>query len=354
MAIVRLSQEVDMFSAYVWSGNVIKNTSSEITLSNGFASGTYYGTFYYNAYGLSGGTVTGYTQSFGNILDYAIEGTNLNALTVQNYLDSNNPLGLQQYALTGSDTIYGSSGNDKIQAWSGNDYVYGQNGDDIIKGGTGNDTIDGGSGSDTAYYDGSRSSYAVSRIVNGYTITSNADGNDTLVLIENLRFSDQQGEISTFLQAPTIDNYDPAGIYRFYNRSTGAHFYTNSKAEAENVMATLLNFIFEGLAFKENTSSTTDAIDIFRFYNTTTNTHFYTGSSAEAENVRAHLSNFNYEGVAYQAHSSESTNTTELYRFYNTNTGTHFYTASHTEMENVKVNLAGVMNYEGVAYYVDM
>ena len=39
-----------------------------------------------------------------------------------------------------------------------------------------------------------------------------------------------------------------------------------------------------------------------------------------------------------------------LHRFFNAETGTHVYTAGEAEMEAVRIELAGVMQYEGVAY----
>lgn len=164
-----------------------------------------------------------------------------------------------------------------------------------------------------------------------------------------LQFTDR-----TISIAEVAAQQDPHAVFRFYNTTTGTHFYTGSAAEADSVVRNLELFNYEGVAFDKNSVVGGDSIDVFRFYNAATGTHFYTGSVAEKNSVMANLPNFNYEGVAYQAHSTESSGTTELYRFYNTQTGTHFYTASEAEMQNVKATLAGVYNYEGVAYYVDV
>lgn len=164
-----------------------------------------------------------------------------------------------------------------------------------------------------------------------------------------LQFTDR-----TISIAEVAAQQDPDAVFRFYNTTTGTHFYTGSAAEADSVVRNLELFNFEGVAFDKNSVVGGDSLDVFRFYNKTTGTHFYTGSVTEKNSVIANLPNFNYEGVAYQAHSTESSGTTELYRFYNTQTGTHFYTASEAEMQNVKTTLSGVYNYEGVAYYVDV
>lgn len=145
--------------------------------------------------------------------------------------------------------------------------------------------------------------------------------------------------------------YDESAIYRFFNTETGTHFYSGAKPEVENVLTHLSWFEFEGAAFSKSHASL-EAVDVVRFLNTKTGTHFYTTSTEEAQQIRDTLPFFEEEGVAYQAHSQAVPGTMPLYRFFNTETGTHFYTASEAEMESVKVELAGSMNFEGVAYYV--
>lgn len=71
------------------------------------------------------------------------------------------------------------------------DRLIGNSGNNALTGNAGNDFIDGGLGSDTAIFTGLRSSYTIT--VNGQTVTvtSVAEGTDTLVNVEFLRFSDQ-------------------------------------------------------------------------------------------------------------------------------------------------------------------
>jgi hypothetical protein len=147
--------------------------------------------------------------------------------------------------------------------------------------------------------------------------------------------------------------YDFNAIYRFYNVETGTHFYSGNRSEVENVLTHLDAFLFEGAGFSK-VEPGADTVNVMRFYNTETGTHFYTADPAEAEHVRANLPAYLEEGVAYAAHSEAVEGSTALYRFFNTQTGTHFYTANADEMESVKTSLAGVMDYEGVAYYIGM
>lgn len=159
------------------------------------------------------------------------------------------------------------------------------------------------------------------------------------------------------LNGPTglgiIGKYDASAIYRFFNQSTGTHFYSGDKGEVEHVLKTAPQYRFEGQAFSKSEPSA-DTIDVARFFNTATGTHFYTADVEEAAYIQANHPAFLYEGSAYQAYATPVTGTTELYRFYNTETGTHFYTTDRAEMESVRVELAGTMNFEGTAFYVNV
>lgn len=226
-----------------------------------------------------------------------------------------------------------------IRTWAGNDTIYDTN--SAVSA-----SIKGGLGFDTVVYSASSAHAVVSRTDAGFTVQRDNGITDSLQGVEKLQFSDSTIELPSI-----IDGFNPAAIYRFYNDKTGAHFYTASVHEAENVLQGMPSFTFEGVAFNRDIGNA-DTIDIFRFYNTSTNTHFYTASAEEAESVRNTLPQYRFEGVAYEAHGEQQAGTTALYRFFNTETGTHFYTANQGEMENVRVELAGTMTYEGVAYYV--
>jgi len=94
-------------------------------------------------------------------------------------------------------------------------------------------------------------------------------------------------------------------VFRFYNTRTGTHFYTNSPAERDQVIATYPQFVFEGTAYYAMPSAGPDArTPLFRFYNTTTGAHFYTTSTTERETVLATYPQFVYEGVAFYVYSA--------------------------------------------------
>ena len=95
-------------------------------------------------------------------------------------------------------------------------------------------------------------------------------------------------------------------VFRFYNTKTGTHFYTTRRAERDHVIATWPQFAFEGAAYYAMPAAGSDGrTGLFRFFNTTTGAHFYTTSTAERDKVRATLPQFAYEGVAFYVYSAD-------------------------------------------------
>ena len=76
------------------------------------------------------------------------------------------------------------TGNDNIDA------LFGTVGNDTLYGRGGNDSLNGGAGTDTALYSGNRSSYTTTKTATGWTVSSAAEGVDTLTNIERLKFGD--------------------------------------------------------------------------------------------------------------------------------------------------------------------
>ena len=103
---------------------------------------------------------------------------------------------------------------------------------------------------------------------------------------------------------PTSSSSGSTPVYRFLNQNTGVHLYTTSETE-RNVVQELDNFSFEGEVFSAYTPEVgldvEGTIPIYRFFNTNTGAHFYTPSVAERDNVEDNLSDFQSEGIAYYA-----------------------------------------------------
>jgi len=63
-------------------------------------------------------------------------------------------------------------------------------GNDVLTGTSGNNALVGQGGIDTALYAGARANYAVDQSATGFTVTSAADGRDSLVGVERVKFAD--------------------------------------------------------------------------------------------------------------------------------------------------------------------
>lgn len=140
-------------------------------------------------------------------------------------------------------------------------------------------------------------------------------------------------------------------VFRFYNRATGAHFYTNSVAERDGIIATLPTYQYEGAAFYAAVQTGADLEAVTRFFNTRSESHFYTISRAERDSVIANLPSYRYEGPMWYANTSSAAGNRPIYRFYNESIGTHFFTATETERDAIIRDLPAY-RYEGIAYYV--
>ena len=108
----------------------------------------------------------------------------------------------------GTDTLQGEGGDDSLAGGPGNDLLNGWAGSDTLTGGEGNDSIYGGDGTDTAVFVGSRKNYSItwSAGASAFTVTSSAEGTDTLTGIETLTFADGPYAASTLQNntAPTL------------------------------------------------------------------------------------------------------------------------------------------------------
>ncbi len=165
------------------------------------------------------------------------------------------------------------------------------------------------------------------------------------------RFDNPVAKGAALAGAPPKYATTRTSAYRFYNTRTGAHFYTTSESERDNVRNTLPFMSYEGPAFKTSRSAVPGLSPVHRFYNTRTGVHFYTISEDERAHVVANLPQFTYEGVAYHASTLPGTGYTPLYRFFLGTKGFHFYTNSETERDRIRATLPQY-SYEGVGYYV--
>ena len=98
----------------------------------------------------------------------------------------------------GFDTLTSIEG---VKGSAYNDVLIGSSADETFQGGRGDDVIDGGGGFDTAIYSAASSNYSWTRNANGtWTVrdlrTTNGEGVDTLLNVEQLRFTDKTVALS--------------------------------------------------------------------------------------------------------------------------------------------------------------
>ncbi|TXN01987.1 hypothetical protein FV242_16570 [Methylobacterium sp. WL64] len=128
--------------------------------------------------------------------------------------------------------------------------------------------------------------------------------------------------------------------FRFYDKTTGDHFFAADAAEAAHIQATLPSLLAEGSPWATPDKGA-DTTDVLRFLDTSTGEHFFTTSTGERDNILSGLPSCHYEGVGFQAYAAEGAAGTEaLVRFYNADTGQHRFALSY-EAASIRQGAAG-------------
>lgn len=141
-----------------------------------------------------------------------------------------------------------------------------------------------------------------------------------------------------------------SAVYRFYNATTQAHFYTNSAVERDSIINNNKQFKYEGTAFYAPAVAGANLSPVYRFYNRDTGVHFYTLSKTERDKIINTMSYYKYEGPTWYAQATEGSGATAMYRFYSRERRAHFYTTSRSERDKI-INTMPYYKYEGIAYY---
>jgi len=112
--------------------------------------------------------------------------------------------------------------------------------------------------------------------------------------------------ISFYAYNSTASSLSP--VYRFYNTVSGGHFYTISSSDASYINSFMSPpFTAEGIAWYSQTASDGSSSAVYRFYNPTTNAHFYTISANDRDYLINNRSvyGFGYEGIAFYAWTTQ-------------------------------------------------
>jgi hypothetical protein len=303
--------------------------------------------------------------------------------------------------LAGDDTLEGLGGNDRLFGGDGNDSLLGGIGDDTLDADLGNDSLDGGEGNDRLIAEEGSSSTLTGGAgrdtfqINVASITAaqaGDNGNNSLpqfadftpgedrIVINGdresveLAYNPDTGRVALdgreIAQLPTGLSIDPQDleyigpnaavtpnrdsiVYRFFDTTSGVHFYTASEAERDIVQEDLPNYNFEGASYASVdslTGSGAESVPVYRFFNTVTGARLYTTNQVERDAIINDLPDFRFEGQAFAAYNTEVEGTIPIYRFFNPTIGAHFFTPSEAERDSIIENLPDY-DFEGVAYY---
>lgn len=149
-----------------------------------------------------------------------------------------------------------------------------------------------------------------------------------------------------------LDRVATSDTFRFFDTEDGGHFYTTSRAERDQVLATRPDLRPEGIGFQTfGDAAVPGTSAVYRFFDTDDGGHFFTISAAERDQVLATRPDLRFEGVGYYAFASASGVTTDpVYRFFNTVDGGHFFTLSAPERDQVMATRPD-LRFEGVAFF---
>jgi len=149
-----------------------------------------------------------------------------------------------------------------------------------------------------------------------------------------------------------IAPFERTEVHRFFRFDRGFHFYTADQNEQQVVQelgeAGQLPYDYEGVGYDVLandkdifTGETIEAaMPVYRFFNRTTGAHLYTMDENERDFILDNLSGLDFEDVAYYAFESEpaSIETIPLYRMLNTQTSTHLFTTDINEFDFLNEN----------------
>lgn len=158
------------------------------------------------------------------------------------------------------------------------------------------------------------------------------------------------------------------GVYRFFDNSTGTHFFTADVTEKNALMNPALSSFRPDLREEVNNfgalnpaATDANAISVYRFFDTRYGTHFFTASQTEAADLR-NTASTNYRpdlvyeaGSSFQEHSTQQAGDVAVYRLFDKSYGTHFYTGSQSEY--AAITTAGTSSFradlvsEGIGFY---
>ncbi|MGI4800821.1 MAG: hypothetical protein ACRYG8_43730 [Janthinobacterium lividum] len=126
------------------------------------------------------------------------------------------------------------------------------------------------------------------------------------------------------------------GIYRFFDKTDGTHFYTANTLERDRVQLSRPDLVQETNDFGAVLAPSSSTQAVYRFFDTVHGTHFFTASAAERDTTIATRSDLVFEPTAtFLEHQAQQPGDVAVYRLFSTADGTHLYTGSANELHDL-------------------
>lgn len=144
----------------------------------------------------------------------------------------------------------------------------------------------------------------------------------------------------------------PVPTFRFFDTIHGTQFLTSSSAERDAIIAGQGTLTYEGTGMGAVTLDPADAnvASVYRFFDTSSGTHFFTTSAGERDSIVATRPDLIEEQANFAEHLSPADGDVGVYRFFNNGSGDHFFTQSATERATILATRADMVD-EGIAFY---
>lgn len=91
-------------------------------------------------------------------------------------------------------------------------------------------------------------------------------------------------------------------VYRFFDTTNGTHFMTASVSERDSVLASRPDLMFEpSSTMIEHATAQTGDSAVYRFFNSTNGAHFFTADAGERASILSRRPDMSFEGIAFYA-----------------------------------------------------
>ena len=176
------------------------------------------------------------------------------------------------------------------------------------------------------------------------------------------------GSVGTGSSPGTSTPASSLGVYRFFDSSTGTHFFTADPVEKNALMLPAgssfrpdMREEVNGFGAVDPAAADPNAVTVYRFFDTRYGTHFFTANATEANGLRnvgasSYRPDLVFEsGSSFLEHGTQQAGDVPVYRLFDQTYGTHFYTGNQAEYAGITTPGSSTFRSdlvsEGVGFY---